>query len=85
MQKITNFKILGSLLMMGILELLLQDLLLWKLWNLQINGQVGTIIVKNHSRLGRNRLVVGQLLEEDFVRVVHRIDELIKKLREEYK
>ncbi len=23
--------------------------------------------------------------EEDFVRVVHRIDELIKKLREEYK
>ena len=24
-------------------------------------------------------------LEEDFVRVVHRIDELIRKLREEYK
>lgn len=33
------------------------------------NGQVGTIIVKDHSRLGRNRLVVGQLLEEDFVRL----------------
>ena len=33
------------------------------------NGQVGTIIVKDHSRLGRNRLIVGQLLEEDFVRL----------------
>ena len=33
------------------------------------NGQIGTIIVKDHSRLGRNRLVVGQLLEEDFVRL----------------
>ena len=33
------------------------------------NGQVGIIIVKDHSRLGRNRLVVGQLLEEDFVRL----------------
>lgn len=33
------------------------------------NGQVETIIVKDHSRLGRNRLVVGQLLEEDFVRL----------------
>lgn len=32
-------------------------------------GEVGTIIVKDHSRLGRNRLVVGQLLEEDFVRL----------------
>ena len=31
-------------------------------------GQIGTIIVKDHSRLGRNRLIVGQLLEEDFVR-----------------
>ena len=30
-------------------------------------GKIGTIIVKDHSRLGRNRLVVGQLLEEDFV------------------
>ena len=35
------------------------------------NGQVGTIIVKDHSRLGRNRLIVGQLLEEDFVRLRH--------------
>ena len=33
------------------------------------NRQIGTIIVKDHSRLGRNRLVVGQLLEEDFVRL----------------
>ena len=32
-------------------------------------GQIETIIVKDHSRLGRNRLVVGQLLEEDFVRL----------------
>lgn len=30
-------------------------------------GEIDTIIVKDHSRLGRNRLVVGQLLEEDFV------------------
>lgn len=29
-------------------------------------GMIGTLIVKDHSRLGRNRLVVGQLLEEDF-------------------
>ena len=33
------------------------------------NGKIGTIIVKDHSRLGRNRLIVGQLLEEDFVRL----------------
>ena len=32
-------------------------------------GEIETIIVKDHSRLGRNRLVVGQLLEEDFVRL----------------
>ena len=32
-------------------------------------GHIGTIIVKDHSRLGRNRLIVGQLLEEDFVRL----------------
>lgn len=31
--------------------------------------RIETIIVKDHSRLGRNRLVVGQLLEEDFVRL----------------
>ena len=29
-------------------------------------GMIGTIIVKDHSRLGRNRLIVGQLLEEGF-------------------
>lgn len=33
------------------------------------DGLIGTIIVKDHSRLGRNRLVVGQLLEEDFERL----------------
>ncbi|MBR0350772.1 MAG: DUF4368 domain-containing protein [Clostridia bacterium] len=33
------------------------------------SGKIATIIVKDHSRLGRNRLVVGQLLEEDFVRL----------------
>lgn len=33
------------------------------------SGKIGTIIVKDHSRLGRNRLIVGQLLEEDFVRL----------------
>lgn len=32
-------------------------------------GKVRTLIVKDHSRLGRNRLVVGQLLEEDFDRL----------------
>ena len=32
-------------------------------------GLIGPIVVKDHSRLGRNRLVVGQLLEEDFVRL----------------
>ena len=31
--------------------------------------KIDTIIVKDHSRLGRNRLIVGQLLEEDFVRL----------------
>ena len=31
------------------------------------NGSIKTIIVKDHSRLGRNRLLVGTLLEEDFV------------------
>ncbi len=33
------------------------------------NRKIGTIIVKDHSRLGRNRLIVGQLLEEDFVKL----------------
>ena len=32
-------------------------------------GHIRTIIVKDHSRLGRNRLIVGQLLEEDFIRL----------------
>ena len=32
-------------------------------------GLIETLIVKDHSRLGRNRLVVGQLLEEDFDRL----------------
>lgn len=30
-------------------------------------GNIGTIIVKDHSRLGRDRLVMGYLLEEKFV------------------
>lgn len=29
-------------------------------------GLIGTLIVKDHSRLGRNRLIVGQLLEDGF-------------------
>ena len=29
-------------------------------------GLIGTLIVKDHSRLGRNRLMVGQLLKEGF-------------------
>uniref|UniRef100_UPI000A5998B9 hypothetical protein n=1 Tax=Clostridium sp. NkU-1 TaxID=1095009 RepID=UPI000A5998B9 len=29
-------------------------------------GNVSTIIVKDHSRLGRNRLVIGYLMEEKF-------------------
>lgn len=32
-------------------------------------GLIENLIVKDHSRLGRNRLVVGQLLEEDFDRL----------------
>ena len=33
------------------------------------HGKVSTLIVKDHSRLGRNRLIVGQLLEEEFDRM----------------
>lgn len=40
-----------------------------EMMELSENGQIGTIIVKDHSRLGRNRLIIGQLLEEDFVRL----------------
>ena len=32
-------------------------------------GKIGTLIVKDHSRLGRNRLVVGALMEEEFDRM----------------
>lgn len=32
-------------------------------------GLIANLIVKDHSRLGRNRLVVGQLLEEEFDRM----------------
>jgi len=32
-------------------------------------GMIANLVVKDHSRLGRNRLVVGQLLEEDFDRL----------------
>lgn len=40
-----------------------------KIMELAEQGKVRTLIVKDHSRLGRNRLVVGQLLEEDFDRL----------------
>ena len=40
-----------------------------EMMDLAEQGKIGTIIVKDHSRLGRNRLVVGQLLEEDFERL----------------
>ncbi len=36
-------------------------------------------------RIGTAPMTTRGYMEEDFVRVVHRIDELIKKLREEYK
>ena len=32
-------------------------------------GKISTLIVKDHSRLGRKRLIVGQLLEEEFDRM----------------
>lgn len=32
-------------------------------------GLVANLVVKDHSRLGRNRLIVGQLLEKDFIRL----------------
>ena len=32
-------------------------------------GLIANLIVKDHSRLGRNRLIVGQLLEEEFDRL----------------
>ena len=44
----------------------LQDRRSQKSWNWQKKGLIGTLIVKDHSRLGRNRLIVGQLLEEGF-------------------
>ena len=40
-----------------------------ELMELAEQGKIETIIVKDHSRPGRNRLIVGQLLEEDFVRL----------------
>lgn len=40
-----------------------------ELMDLAEQGRIGTLIVKDHSRLGRNRLVVGQLLKEDFDRL----------------
>lgn len=40
-----------------------------EIMDLAEQGKIGTLIVKDHSRLGRNRLVVGQLLEEDFDRL----------------
>ena len=40
-----------------------------RIMELAEQGEIETIIVKDHSRLGRNRLIVGQLLEEDFDRL----------------
>ena len=40
-----------------------------EIMDLAEQGKISTLIVKDHSRLGRNRLVVGQLLEEDFDRL----------------
>ncbi len=40
-----------------------------EIMDLAEQNKISTIIVKDHSRLGRNRLVVGQLLEEVFVRL----------------
>ena len=40
-----------------------------EMMDLAEQNKISTIIVKDHSRLGRNRLIVGQLLEEDFVRL----------------
>ncbi len=40
-----------------------------EIMELSEQGLVANLVVKDHSRLGRNRLVVGQLLEEDFVRL----------------
>lgn len=40
-----------------------------EIMDLAEQGKIGTIVTKDHSRLGRNRLIVGQLLEEDFVRL----------------
>lgn len=37
-----------------------------EIMDLAEQGLVANLVVKDHSRLGRNRLVVGQLLEEDF-------------------
>lgn len=42
---------------------------LYRLGEVAEQGLVANLVVKDHSRLGRNRLVVGQLLEEDFVRL----------------
>ncbi|MEY8318305.1 recombinase family protein [Oscillospiraceae bacterium 50-58] len=40
-----------------------------EIMDLAEQGLVANLVVKDHSRLGRNRLVVGQLLEEDFLRL----------------
>ncbi len=40
-----------------------------ELIDLAEQGKISALIVRDHSRLGRNCLVVGQLLEEDFDRL----------------
>ena len=40
-----------------------------EIMDLAEQGLIETLIVKDHSRLGRNRLIVGQPLEEEFDRL----------------
>ena len=42
-------------------------------------GKVETLIVKDHSRLGRNRLIVGELLEETFAETDSSLVNCLKK------
>lgn len=68
-QKITDFRIPNFFVDDGYSGVSFTRPSFMELMELAEAGEVGTIIVKDHSRLGRNRLVVGQLLEEDFVRL----------------
>ncbi|MCL2355325.1 MAG: recombinase, partial [Oscillospiraceae bacterium] len=43
-------------------------------------GKIGTLIVKDHSRLGRDRLIIGHLLEKDFIRLGVRYIALLENI-----